>query len=373
MSKFLYISMENFDNESIITDGIVKKIKGQMLALSNLGIEADYIGRKNGRVCLWNGDEEKELFISTGSGYRDFSRAAKALIPMIELEIWDKIYVRYSGTSKGMLDLYRLCKKMQIKIFLEVPTYPIKQELMKSFNGRINYVISNYFNKYLEKYVTSIITFGNFKTIWEIPAINIKNGINMANIPITKPKSIENIRLILFGNLIWWQGYDRLLEGLALYYQSTSIKRMVYIEIVGDGTEVDNYHKIVEFNSLQEYVTFHGKKGAEELDEIFSNVHIGINSLGCHRKGLIELSTLKSKEFLARGLPVIYSTKDNCLPEKSFFCKKVPEDESPVDIDAIISFYDSVTEHKDYPEEIRGYAENTISWDIQMAEVVENF
>lgn len=373
MSKLIYISMVCFDDENTINEGITKKIKGQILSLTNYGIETDFVGRKKGKVCLWRSGETKELFVSTGSGYKDFNRLAKVLIPMIESRIWDKVYVRYSGTGKNMLDLYRLCKKMKIEILLEVPTYPYKQEWMRSIKGMINYAISDYFNKYLKKYVTSVVTFGKIKTIWGIPAISIKNGIDMTNIPITQPNYVKNIRLVLLGNLIWWQGYDRLLEGLALYYQTTDIRRKVYVEIVGDGAELDNYRRIIKSNNLHDYVTFHGRKGGTDLDKVFSDVHVGVNSLGCHRKGLTELSTLKSKEFLARGLPVIYSTKDNSLPEDLFFCKKIPEDESPVDIIEIISFYDEVIEYKGYSEKIRNFAERTISWDIQIKEILKNF
>ena len=369
--RLLYVTIENFDDESIDCYGITKKILGQVVALQKLGFEVDYIGRMNDEIILFSNNGNEVLFNCSGSNYIDFSNIEKEILSFIKNKKYNVLYTRYSATSSwNTKKLYKKCRNGGVKVFLEVPTYPYKEEMCINVKAFLNFIVSEFFNLWMKKYITSIVAFGEFDTIMGVSVISIKNGIDMTKIPITRNNSEKTLRLVAMGSLKGWQGYDRLLEGLAAYYNCSSrIKREIHVDVIGDGLELEHYRKIVRDNNLHKYVNFHGKKGGALLDTILSSVHIGINSLGCHRKGVKELSTLKSKEFLARGLPIVYSTYENCLSEDLYFCKKIPENDFPVDIDEIISFYDEVAKHKNYPETIRSYAESTVSWDLQMKKI----
>jgi hypothetical protein len=48
-----------------------------------------------------------------------------------------------------------------------------------------------------------------------------------------------------------------------------------------------------------------------------------------------------------------------------------PPDDSPIDIASLLEFYDRLrTEHPDYAEHMRRYAEERLTWDSKLAPVV---
>ncbi|WP_317130053.1 hypothetical protein, partial [Flavobacterium franklandianum] len=73
-------------------------------------------------------------------------------------------------------------------------------------------------------------------------------------------------------------------------------------------------------------------------------VDIAINSLAIHRIGLKTESTIKSKEYAAKGLPMVSSYEiDAFSPEDNKkYVLKISADESAVNIDQLIQFYGQV-------------------------------
>ena len=376
--KILYFTMEYFDEENAQTSGVVKKIKGQMAAMSTLGAKVEYIARMDNGVYLFAEDKRYKLCDSSGTAFFDFKEVANGLYPYIEKKRWDGIYVRYCGTNCYVLKIYKRCVQQGIKVILEFPTYPFKKEMTQSIRGTLIYMITRMFNSKISKYVYKAVAYNNVDTIYGIPTIRISNGIALEGIPVTTYNHKKNINLIAIGTLEYWQGYDRLLRGLGQYYEKENetrrgIGRIVKIDIVGDGPETEKYREIVLENSLQPYVRFHGRVGGESLEQIFKNASIGVNSIGCHRKGLRDVSTLKSREFLARGLPVVFSTEDSAITGIEEFAHFVSENDEPIDIEKLIIFYDELAKNEDVSGKIRKYAETSITWKAQMEKIYREF
>jgi hypothetical protein len=82
---------------------------------------------------------------------------------------------------------------------------------------------------------------------------------------------------------------------------------------------------------------------------------------------------LKAREYLARGIPFIYGYNDTDLEnEKDIaeFVYKVPANDSTINMEQIISFYDKVKQVTDYPEKIRNFAEQKVDMQIKMNQYV---
>ena len=94
---------------------------------------------------------------------------------------------------------------------------------------------------------------------------------------------------------------------------------------------------------------------------------VAIGSLGRHRSGITTIKTLKNREYASRGIPFIYSENDEDFDNQSYILK-APADESPINIDAIISFLDN---NNFQPEDIRKTVEH-LSWKRQMEIVVNH-
>ena len=379
--KLLYFTMECYDVVTAQTSGVLKKIFGQMAALTNLGIEVEYIVRIDGFVYLVTGDSKHKLCASSGTAYFDFKNVAKGLRPYIDGKRWDVVYVRYCGTNGSNLAIYRRCKQQGMQVVLEIPTYPFKQELGRSVKGRLIYLLNQIYNSQLKRYVQSIVTYNDVEFIYGIQTIKISNGVKVEDYRLGRYRNSETLNLIMLGTLEKWHGYDRILAGLAEYYKKEKEKekengaareKVIKLHIVGTGVEMDNYRTFVNEHQLTPYVTFHGIKGGDELDAIFAESDLGINSIGCHRKGVTELSTLKSREFMARGLPFVYSAKDTVLKGDEFFALKIPEDDSTVDMEQLIGFHEGLGQRKDITESIRQFAKEQVSWEGQMKKVLDN-
>lgn len=170
------------------------------------------------------------------------------------------------------------------------------------------------------------------------------------------------------ASMMFWHGYDRLIEGLKNYY-SKKQKTKVILHFVGNSSNNESvrYINMVKDCNLAEYVLFHAFKNGDELDEIFNLSDLAIGCLGVHRKGIQYVRSLKNSEYCARGIPFIYSEIDESFEDKNFKLK-IKADDSPVDINQLISF---VLSNKFEPEKIREFAEKNLSWDRQM-EIVLN-
>ena len=96
---------------------------------------------------------------------------------------------------------------------------------------------------------------------------------------------------------------------------------------------------------------------------------MAVGCLGCHRKKIKEISSLKNVEYAARGIPFIYSEINRDFDEMPYVKKEVPDD-SPINICNLIDWRKNVSLQ---PIEIRNTIVNSLSWTSQMKRVTEYF
>ena len=108
-------------------------------------------------------------------------------------------------------------------------------------------------------------------------------------------------------------------------------------------------------------------KADEELDALFNRADFAVGSLARHRSGIYNIKTLKNREYAARGFGFVYSETDDDF-DRMPYTLKVPADESPVSIPALIEFYQSMTVT---PPEIRDSIRH-LSWREKMKKVYEH-
>ena len=102
---------------------------------------------------------------------------------------------------------------------------------------------------------------------------------------------------------------------------------------------------------LEEYVFFYGSQAGKELDLIYDKADAGLGFFGLYKDKMSTISSLKSVEYLAKGLPVI----SGCVED-------------------IVGFYDSVyNNNKDrnsVHKEIRNFARQTGDMSVVMKPVI---
>ena len=143
-------------------------------------------------------------------------------------------------------------------------------------------------------------------------------------------------------------------------------RQELYSTSPGDGSELPHLQKLANDLGIADHVLFHGFLTGKTLDDLFDQCPIAVGSLGIHRIGLTEASILKAREYCARGIPYVIACIDPDFPVDFPWVLRVPADESPVDIEKIIGFAQTVCADLDHPQKMRAYALEHLDWSVKM-------
>ena len=251
--------------------GVQKKINYQIKSLRKLGNNIEKIEIRDNKIFF---EETKLLKISQGNDFisKVFRKLQTyvLLIALMKKKYYkdvEYIYVRYFYSSIFSINYFKFLKKLGIKIIIEIPTFPYDTEIKKEN------IITRLDKKYrlkLYKYIDKIVTYSEDKKIWNIPCINISNGIDLEEVQMIKKKQHSGINFISVSNCSFWHGIDRFLYSLLQYIKNGG-KEELKLYIVGDGNETFKLKRIVEENiDLQKVIIFCGVKFGKELDEIYA-------------------------------------------------------------------------------------------------------
>lgn len=369
--KLLYLSTWDFSNEK--SDGVCKKINTQIGAFEEAGYQVDFIFIK-GNSVIYKEEGVEHTIASVGK-----IKKTPAYIKMyryIKNKHYDWVYNRY-----GMMDYFycRVLKRLHengARILIEIPAYPYCKELPDGVLYFVMYKWDQRYSKKMKPFVERILTYSKDNEIFNIPTIQVMNGVNTKEIrPISEKAQIDDtIDLLIVALMQKHHGCERLLQGLGKYYKDGGTRKIL-CHFVGEGPEKVCYEEIVKKEQLEKNVLFYGSKNGADLDVIYEKMDIGICSLGCYKKNAFISSELKSREYLAKGLPIVSGvTIDLFQNMESKYYLELPNSSQLVNIEDIIYFYDNIyNEDKSKQEivsEIRNYAEKVVDIKSTMADVI---
>ncbi|HUI88713.1 MAG TPA: hypothetical protein VLX61_08280 [Anaerolineales bacterium] len=152
------------------------------------------------------------------------------------------------------------------------------------------------------------------------PTLVIANGIDLENYrPLPAPANAMP-RLVFIGTPTLgdiWHGIDKLMTLAELCPD-------LQIEVIG-------YDGIPGRRVLPPNITFHGFLPLEHYRALLAGADVAISSLALHRAGMQEQSPLKSREYLAYGLPMVVPYKDTDLDDLDCdFFLKIPNREDNI-------------------------------------------
>lgn len=365
--KALFLIFHGFNP----ANGISKKIHYQVNGLKACGVDT--------RLCYMDETTGRKLRMVDNHVLRDYGSGLKSkllkrteyssIIEYARKERIDFVYMRSDHNANPFtIHMVRKLKETGIKVVMEIPTYPYDQEY-ESLSRRKFLFIDQCFRKILARQLCGIVTFSDYPIIFGKPALQISNGVDFSQIPLKRKINDTNHELHLIGvaEIHYWHGFDRLVKGLANYYQ-THPSYKVYFHIIGEffgEREKKEILPVIKQHGLEEYIILHGARHGKELDDLFEQADMAIGSLARHRSGIIHIKTLKNREYAARGLSFIYSEIDSDFENKPYILK-AKADESPIDIYQIIEFY---KRQKLSPEQIRNSI-LSLSWKSQMNKVL---
>ncbi len=354
MHKVLYISIFCKTNESLLSDGVMKKINLHINCLEQLGCEVDYVYNDGENIFFHN--NKKDIFLSEMKykGYKyfnDLMHQTKLFIKKHNLD-YDFVYIRYVSFSPKGMNALKYISKHSNCIYLEFPTFVIPERSLKNN-------IKNFFNKYLHKYVYKAVVDSLDNEAFGMPTLRIINGTDLKQIVPRKPTDSNSINVLVVAFLQKYHGVDKIINSTRDYYANGG-QRDVVFHIVGEGPVYSELVNQCKQYNLDNHIIFYGKLHGKEMFDVFDKCEIGISSLANKEIGVTCSSTLKSKEYLAKGLPILSDTMlDVFVNQDKYFFHILENDFS---IDELISFYDSVYSKKDKQSiinDIRAFAEQT--------------
>ena len=161
--------------------------------------------------------------------------------------------------------------------------------------------------------------------------------------------------------------------GLADYYKNYP-QFEVNLLMVGEGVEKPIYEQMVKACNLGEHVKFLGRLTGSKLEDVYNITDIGACSFGRYKSGIDVIGDLKSREFMAKGIPMICGCSIDVLKDKDYdYSLYFPNDNSTVDINRIVEWYENLLQLKGLEEltkTIRNSARNWIDYSVTFNDVV---
>lgn len=366
--QIAYVIPYEFDYLESLSPGVAHKIVQQVTVMNTEDFDCKL-------VCLPSKQNKLGKILKRLPGFSDgikwnyFDRSSK----------YDVIYLRKPDFfSKEMLFFLEKIRSEDPEklIILEIPSYPYDSEISSLF--QISKLIKDKIHRgNLNQYVDVIVSPAvKQKKIFGIDAISIVNGIDINSVSVRKPSyDGKIINIICIAAFASWHGIDRFINGLKEFYLS-EFTTEVNLHLLGEGPELPRLKKLVNHSNLSNHVFFYGQCDREQMDKVFDKCSLAVECLGIHRKDINSISSsLKSREYLAKGIPFVYSASiDVFLDNPVDFCVKVSEDESPIDVKRIIEFHEYL--YSKYPErelinKIRQYAVEHVSMNAAMKPVTD--
>lgn len=352
MMKGLYFVYGDFNFDK--PTGIDKKILAQLKCFQMRGLDIKLQILKREKGSFWNYN-------------KSYSNV-------------DFIYFRKSTTID-----WRFCSFFKhlkqdnpnIVVFMEIPTFPYDGEGFSNIYGKIVLLIDHFFRLKINKFIDRIILVAGHteRELWGIKTICMRNGIQVSDIsPRIAHEESAAINISCIARFSPWHGYERLIRGIHNYYTCGG-KRNIQLHMVGDGIELENYKNLTESLNLKNHITYYGPLYDEKLNDIYNQTDIGCCSLGRYKTNINVVSDLKSREFLAKGIPLICGCIVDALDEIDFrYAIYFPNDDSDIDIKKVIDFYDTllaVESREEITESIRKLAFKLVDVNSTFSEVLE--
>jgi uncharacterized protein involved in tolerance to divalent cations len=333
-------------------DGVSKKIVNQIKIWNNLGVEAHafilvppYIQRsalpaldipktfifaRPSRLSMLNKTFQLSKFLI----FPDLSASLKEFAP-------NHIYLRYELFKPFMLTIRRFMRTSNISLEINMLDQDERTALASTLGKRLISIYNNLTRglvfRLARKYICVTNEIANHYSIkkYHRPTHVSFNSIDVKSNSFRKEvhsREIPNILLIV-ANEQPWHGVDILRE-IAI----RTVGRLNFMLVGNFQTEIKSPN-----------VSYLGRLEKEKLDIVVKNSDIAISSLAFQRSGLQEGCPLKTRDYLAWGLPTILGYEDSIFwrTEKPEWILQVDfqKKTSKSQIEEIIHFCDKMQDY----------------------------
>jgi hypothetical protein len=144
---------------------------------------------------------------------------------------------------------------------------------------------------------------------WNKPLVSIGNGIRSSDYPFIKDTGNESPQVyFVCSSDQRWQGLDK-------------------IKSLAEAMPFFTFHIIGVNGKDNLNLVFHGRPPEAGVTELLKRADLAFSTLALHRKDLGQACPLKSRQYLAMGIPMIYAYIDPDLPDNAQFALHIENTE----------------------------------------------
>ena len=310
--KVLYLA----EWDAFSNSGVIRKIKAQYETWCKLGVDARLVivspEGPEGAEPLINGDGITVIthrVARYGLGKFFKAMALREAGKIVAAFSPDVIYYRQSSWTPGILGVL----KKAPCVVLEINSNDVF-EISQYGWAKARYHLAT--RKWLIDLVKGFVCvgreIGEYYKRYGKPVEVVSNGFDTSSVMPRPAVANSNINMVFVGSPGQrWHGVDKILE------IAGELPEFVF-HIVGD-----------DFPVPYDNIRCYGHVSWARLDELYRMMDIGLASLALHRINIDEISPLKTREYLAYGLPIISAYEDPDL-DGCDFVLQLPNTESGV-------------------------------------------
>lgn len=357
--------------------GVEKKLAGRAKAISLLGLDMDIFYFNFGRQL----QDNRVNFYRRVEGFPNRLLSVlhrySCVTKHIDTDQYDLLVLRYSGVDFSLFSRFfrdnagKIVTEHQAKELPEAYTY--KTTLPQKM---VTLLMERFLGPRMIQRCAGLIANCNEVKMYElaragipISACTVTDGVSVEDIPFSEHAGYTGKLLNLLcvaTSFDPWHGLDRVLAGLEDY---SSQKPFLHLKVVGDVSSKHLNLSSRLYHNANVKVDFLGRLFGPKLEETFKNTHIAFGPLAMFRKGIREGSALKTREYVARGLPFVIGHRDPDFEGVDEFFFRIPPDNSPVNMDDVVAFSERILNRKGVSESMRQFADDRLDWKIKMQQM----
>lgn len=189
------------------------------------------------------------------------------------------------------------------------------------------------------------------------PSIVIGNGINTDKYVFEPSTTTIRPSLVFIGSPNQkWHGVNKII------FLAKQLIEFDFHIIGMDGENKDN-------------LFFHGYLANDKAKNFVKDQDIGIGTLSLYENKMTEASPLKTRQYFAHGLPVIYAYEDTDISEEEPFILKLPNTKTNIEenVEEIRDFVLSAHHNSKFRQLARDFAEKTLDVSVKENQKIEFF
>ena len=332
--KIVYLINENLQSNS----GVIQKIKAQVNQWTEYGHTVYLLSYKT--MCIY--DSEYKVLYQEDTVNIKFGKIGKAIEQLRNYYLISKLIKKinfdfiYTRAIRYMPFITKVLKSNTV--VMEINSDDTSEYKLRS---KFRYIYNLLTRELILKEVDAFVSVSReLKAKFEKynkPIVVIANGINPELYHIQYNSNTRPILLFIGSPNQAWHGLDKIIK-MSKYFTQYDF----YIV----GTEGEDTHNLKYFG----YLSY------EDSLKVLNQVDIGIATLSLYVKNMKEASPLKTRQYLACGLPIIYAYEDTDISDEVDFALKLENKENNLNFEKINIFVNKVFRNTEIKQNARAFA-----------------